>query len=222
VLMLMLLGGSIVLAQTREQEELKAQQKKEQHLKQQEMEAKMKELEVKREQLRTEREQMREQEQQFRAQVLKRPERWSVITDMDDLEHLEDLEIDFPHQIYMSTGDQEPFVYIGGQNQSQLTLRNSFNGGSDTSKGEFEVEMGTRSFRCTINGKTRSGSIYVEVKYPDGKVFKELNITSAAEVSFSQSRTIQEDEEDKYIGTWSYVIKADKAEGNYSMSILTR
>ena len=59
----------------------------------------------------------------------------------------------------------------------------------------------------------------IEAKYPDGKVFKELTITSAAEINFSQSRSIKEDEEERYVGSWSYEVRAEKAEGNYMMQI---
>jgi hypothetical protein len=107
------------------------------------------------------------------------------------------------------------------ENQTQLTLRNNFNGGSDSSKGDFEVEKGTRCFRCMINGRVRSGKITIRVEYPGGKIFKELTITSAAEINYSQSLTIKEGEEAKYMGTWKYTIEAEKAEGNYMLQIST-
>ena len=117
----------------------------------------------------------------------------------------------------------EPFVapMMAQGNQAQLTLRNSFRGVSDSSKGEFDVESGTRYFRCMINGKVQSGEILIKVLYPGGKVFKEITITSSAEISFSQSLSIKEGAEEKYIGSWEYEIKADKAEGNYMLQIST-
>jgi hypothetical protein len=120
-----------------------------------------------------------------------------------------------------TTGDEvNPFIFSSG-NQSQLTLRNSFNGGSDTSKGEFEVASGTRNFRCMINGKVRSGSILVRVLYPNGKVFRELTINSSAEIFYNQSLNIKEEEEDQYTGSWKYEVIADRAEGNYMLTIST-
>jgi hypothetical protein len=106
-------------------------------------------------------------------------------------------------------------------NQAQLTLRNSFSGGSDATKGDFQVEQGTRQFRCMISGRVRLGEITIRVMYPGGKVFKELTINSSAEINFSQLMTIKEGEEEKYIGTWKYEVKADKAEGNYMLQIST-
>jgi len=112
-------------------------------------------------------------------------------------------------------------VSDGQENQSSLTLRNSFNGTSDTSQGEFDVDESTSHIRCTINGKVRSGKINVKVLYPGGKVFKDLSITSSAEISFTQSLSIKEEELKKYAGTWRYEITADKAEGNYILSFMT-
>lgn len=123
-----------------------------------------------------------------------------------------------------SSGYDEPsyFIYSGSQeNQSQLTIRNSFDGETDSSEGEFDVNESTTHIRCTINGKARSGKISVKVLYPGGKVFKDLSITSSAEISFTQSLSIQEEEKSKYIGAWKYKITADKAEGSYTLSFMT-
>ena len=124
-----------------------------------------------------------------------------------------------------STGfDEEPsyFIYSGGQEtQSQLTIRNTFDGETDSSKGEFDVDESTSHIRCTINGKANSGRITIRVLYPGDKVFKDLSITSSAQISFSQSLTIKEEEKKKYVGVWQYQITADKAEGSYSLSFMT-
>lgn len=118
----------------------------------------------------------------------------------------------------------EPSYYIwsGGQeNQSQLTIRNSFDGETDSSEGEFDVDESTTHIRCSINGKANAGKITIKILYPGGKVFKNLSITSSAQISFSQSLSIQEDEKSKYVGAWTYKITADKAEGSYSLSFMT-
>ena len=123
-----------------------------------------------------------------------------------------------------SSGYDEPsyFIYSGGQeNQSQLTIRNSFDGETDSAEGEFDVNESTTHIRCTINGKARSGKISVKILYPGGKVFKDLSITSSAEISFTQSMSIQEEEKNKYIGAWKYKVTADKAEGSYTLSFMT-
>jgi len=118
--------------------------------------------------------------------------------------------------------DGQVFVSSWGQeNQSQLTIRKNFRGTTNTSKGKFDVESDIRRFRCMINGSVRTGEIVITVEYPDGKTFKELTINSSADINFSQSISIEEDEADKYVGSWTYVIKAENAEGNYMLQIMT-
>lgn len=130
-----------------------------------------------------------------------------------------------PTRVYVtSTGDDDNSYFIGSEErgtQSQLTLRNSFNGGSDSSKGEFDVEEGIRQFRCMIRGKVRDGEINIKVSYPGGKIFKELTITSSAEVTFTQSLFIKEGSGDKYVGSWTYEVQAKEAKGEYTLSIST-
>lgn len=124
-----------------------------------------------------------------------------------------------------STGFADEGTYFissfGQENQSQLTIRNSFDGNSDSSEGEFDVDESTRQIKCTINGKANSGKISIKVLYPGGKVFKDLSITSSAQISFTQSLTIKDEEKSKYIGAWTYKVIADKAEGSYSLSFMT-
>ena len=124
--------------------------------------------------------------------------------------------------VYYSHGDGD-FVFVSPEqrNQSQLTLRKTFTGTSDTSSGEFDVEEGVRQFRCVINGNVRAGEITIRLEYPDGKTFKDLTINSSADISFSQSMSFREEEASRYTGTWKYKIEADKAEGNYMLQIMT-
>lgn len=118
------------------------------------------------------------------------------------------------------SGDYAPY-FIGQENQSQLTLRKSFKETTNTSRGQFDVEPGVRHFRCMISGSVKSGEIMIGIEYPDGKVFKELTINSSADINFSQSISIKEADLKKYTGTWNYMIKAEKAEGNYMVQIMT-
>ena len=123
-----------------------------------------------------------------------------------------------------SAGNEEGkyFIPFGGPaNQTQLTLRNTFHGGSDTSEGDFEVDEETRFIRCVINGKVREGEIHILVTDPSGDVFKELTISPAAEISYNQSLTIKEGEGKKYFGTWEYEVESDEASGSYMLQIST-
>ena len=125
--------------------------------------------------------------------------------------------------VYSTPGDSDYFFISSGDegNQSQITLRNSFKGTSDSSSGKFDVDETTRHFRLMIRGKVNSGEIRIKLLYPDGKVFKEQTINASAEVTMTQSIVIKEDSSSKYYGSWTYEVKADKAEGDYSLSIST-
>lgn len=197
--LLILMSGSLAMAQTKEEQE-----------------AKDAELKAKQEQIEFQRQQMKEQ--QAKAMELERAYAEQA---------REAARARSTARVYTTPGtgigDGNSFyVFSGDQgNQSQLTIRNSFDGDSDSSKGEFDVDENTSQIRCTINGKANSGKINIRVLYPGGKVFKDLSITSSAQISFSQSLSISEDEKGKYIGSWKYEITADKAEGSYTLSFMT-
>ena len=124
---------------------------------------------------------------------------------------------------YRTPGDSDSYFISSFDegNQSQLTLRNSFKGTSDSSSGKFEVDESTRNFRLMIRGKVNSGEIKIKLMYPDGKVFKEQTINSSAEVTLTQSITIKEASSKKYFGSWTYEVKSDEAMGEYTLSIST-
>jgi len=58
-------------------------------------------------------------------------------------------------RVYVNS-DGEGYTFVTSDEdrgtRSQLTLRNTFNGGSDSSKGDFDVEEDIRQFRCMIRG----------------------------------------------------------------------
>ena len=175
------------------------------------------EFQAKREMLEKQRQQMEEQREQLeqlheeRAREFERQARKSVIVRPGE-----------PSTWHVAPDGSSYFFRTGDPGtQTQLTLRNSFRGGSDSSKGDFDVDESVGYIRCMINGKVRSGEIYIKVEYPDGKTFKELTINSSAEISFSQSLSIKEEEKKKYVGSWNYEVKADNAEGSYTLQIQT-
>lgn len=198
--LLFVLMGTVAMAQTKEEKEIK--------------EAKDAEMKAKQEQIEFQRQQMKEQ--QMKTKELER---------MYTEQAREASRARSSARVYSrSSGFDEPsyFVYSGGQeNQSSLTLRNSFDGETDSSEGEFDVDESTTHIRCTINGKVRHGKINIKVIYPGGKVFKDLSITTSAEISFTQSLTIKEEDKKKYVGSWQYKVSADKAEGSYNLSFMT-
>lgn len=125
--------------------------------------------------------------------------------------------------VYRSPVDSDAYFISSHDegNQSQLTLRNTFKGSSDTSKGNFEVDESTRQFRIMIRGKVNSGEIRIKLLYPDGKLFKDQAINSSAEVTLTQSITIKDSSSKKYFGSWTYEVKSDEAMGEYTLSIST-
>ncbi len=191
----LLLLGSVLMAQTKEEKgaELKA--------KQEQIEIQRKQM--KEQQLRT-RELERRMAEQAREASRARTSTW----------------------VYPGStgfGDESSYYFVSEDqgNQSQLTIRNTFDGNSTSSKGEFDVDESTRYIRFRMNGKVRSGEISIRVVYPGGKVFKELTMTSPTDISFTQSITVNEEEKKKYVGSWQYEVSADKAEGSYSLSFST-
>lgn len=206
-----LLAGSLMMAQDTkadEKEQKQRQLEQQKALQAEEMRARKDLLE---EQRHLQENQMRQLEQEYadQARFFERQSRESVRA----------------MPAIRSTGDWTEGAYFisssGQESQSHLTLRKSFRGTTNSSKGEFDVETGIRRFKCMISGSVKSGEIFIGVEYPDGKTFKELVINSSADINFSQSISLKEGDEKKYTGSWSYVIKADKAEGNYMLQILT-
>jgi hypothetical protein len=201
---LLLCSGTVMMAQSREKDE-KAAQEAEMKAKKEMLEQQQKQLQ---EQKKMQEEKMKQMEIIYadRARDFERQARESSRA-----------------RVYVpSTGSNDFYFYTGDQSStSQLTLRNSFDGGSDSSKGEFEVSEDTRHFRVTINGKVKSGEIRIIVNYPNGNTFKDMTINSAAQISFSQSVTISEEDPDKYLGDWTYKVIAEEAKGDYSLSIMT-
>jgi len=203
LLLLLLMTGFILQAQTSQEA-----QKKEQA----EQEAKVKEMELqmKKQQLEQERK-MAEMERSFSEQARVAARASSGIRERS-------------YVLATPGGSDEGTFFVqswGNESQSQLTLRNTFNGETLSSDGEFDVDESTRHIRVTVNGKVRHGEIAIKLLYPGGKVFKDLTINSSAEITFSQSLTIKEDEKDKYVGAWKYEVKTKTAEGNYMLSIMT-
>jgi len=202
--LLFVLLGSVAMAQTKEEKQAKEEKKAQEA----EMKAKQEQIEFQRQRMKEQQLKTIELEKAYAEQARESSRARSSA------------------RVYShSSGfSDEPsyFIYSGSQeNQSSLTLRNSFDGETDSSEGEFDVDESTTHIRCTINGKVRSGKINIKVIYPGGKVFKDLSITTSAEISFTQSLTVKEEEKKKYVGSWQYKVSADKAEGSYNLSFMT-
>ena len=182
----------------------------------------VKEKAVKEKEMKAKQEQLEFQRQEMKEQQLKMRELEKVYKEQARESSRESSRARSSTRVYTTGSDEGSyFLYSGQENQSQLTLRNSFDGSTDSSKGEIDVDESTTHIRCMINGKVREGRITIRVLYPGGKVFKDLSITSSAEISFTQSLSIKEEDKKKYVGSWTYEVTADKAEGNYMLSFMT-
>jgi hypothetical protein len=199
LLLSLLFLGSVTMAQTKEGKE-----------------AKEAELKAKQEQIEIQRKQMKEQ--QLKAKELER----SFSEQAREASRARTSTWVYPGST--GFGDESSFYFVSEdqENQSQLTVRNTFDGNSSSSSGTFDVDESASHIRFRMNGKVRYGEIIIKVSYPNGKVFKELSMTSPTDISFTQSITIKEEEKKKYVGSWQYEVSADKAEGSYSLSFSTR
>jgi len=130
-------------------------------------------------------------------------------------------EWDGPDVQVLSTG-HEPFFVWGGQgsSSSSLNLSKTYTGESKENSGSFQVDESVRRITMNINGNVKSGSITIKILLPGGKVLKEVTLDDSANMTFSQSIRIAE-EETKYYGDWKYTIAAEKCDGRYQLMIST-
>ena len=207
-LALMVVTGFMLQAQTQSSQESQAKAEYEKQMQEKEMQLKQMEMQMKKQQL----------EQQKKMQELERV----YETRARESERSSGRARSY---VYATPGgsDEGPFFIQswGQDSQSQLTLRNTFNGETVSSDGEFDVDENTSHIRLTANGKVRQGEISIKVFYPNGKEFKDFTINSSAQITYSQSMNIKEEEKKKFVGTWKYEVKTKTAEGSYMLSIVT-
>jgi hypothetical protein len=119
---------------------------------------------------------------------------------------------------------REDYVYVTGwgsnEHNSRLTLSKNYNGQSIDKQGTFEVEDNVTKLKMSIEGHVNSGSITVSLILPGGKPYKSLTMDDSADIQWSESLNIKEDEK-KYYGTWKYRINTKVADGSYLLSINT-
>ena len=119
---------------------------------------------------------------------------------------------DFGYQYLTSSSTSEK--------NSKLSLSKNYDGQTTSKTGTFSVEEGVSRIRLSISGSVSSGEIGIELYLPGKKELKKLTFDDSADVSWSQSINISEDDS-KYYGEWTYVINARKAEGAYNLSLTT-
>lgn len=119
---------------------------------------------------------------------------------------------------------REDYVYVTNWNtnesNSRLMLSKRYNGQSIDKQGTFEIDDEITKLRLSIEGQVNSGSIKVSLVLPDGKPYKSLTMDDSADIHWSESVNIKEDDT-KYYGTWKYRITTKVADGSYHLSIST-
>lgn len=123
----------------------------------------------------------------------------------------------------IKTFDMGDFKYAystgtSSDKSSRLTLSKRYSGHSANKTGEFQIEEGVRKVRLDVEGRVSVGKITITLTLPGGKELTKLTIDDSADVAWSKSITIKEEEE-KYYGDWTYNIKAESVEGHYQLEI---
>lgn len=130
---------------------------------------------------------------------------------------------DYPASPSMSysTGDGVFVMSSSGSSTSQLSLSKSFDGQSIENSGSFVVDESVRHISFRLSGSVKEGEIEIVIALPDGDELKDITIDSSADIEFTQSIKISEDD-NRYYGEWEYSVGADEAKGHYRLSIQTR
>ncbi len=110
-----------------------------------------------------------------------------------------------------------PAIFYGSEKSFKLSLRKKFNGESITKKTNFTVEKDQKRLKLNITGSLKEGELDIKFTLPSGKLFKKITIDPSADITWSQSFKIEED--NKYIGQWNVEINAKKPHGVYTVDI---
>jgi hypothetical protein len=109
----------------------------------------------------------------------------------------------------------------GDKDMSELRLTKSFKGESVETTKKFSVTADNTSLNFNLSGQVKSGIISVTLFKPNGSKYKAIEIDPTSDISYSQGIDLKKDPKE-CTGDWQIKIKADKADGNYRLNILTR
>jgi hypothetical protein len=114
------------------------------------------------------------------------------------------------------------FGMMSGNNDlSELRLMKSFKGESVETTKRFSVTADNTSLNFNLSGQVKSGIISVTLFKPNGSKYKAIEIDPTSDISFSQGIDLKKDPKE-WTGEWQIKIKAEKADGDYRLTILTR
>ena len=103
---------------------------------------------------------------------------------------------------------------------SHLTLRKNLSNNTSTKNSKFIINPDQKKLRLSAQGSLSEGKISISISDPSGKEFQKIDIDSSADIEWSQTLGIDE-ENKKYLGEWKFEIVISQATGRYSFSIST-
>jgi len=107
-------------------------------------------------------------------------------------------------------------------NRSSMNLSKSFKGESVSSEAEFEVPQDAKGINLNLGGSCKSGEITIKIYLPNGEPYKTQKVSSAADINWSTSLPLNEENSKKFKGNWKLKIEANNCEGRYNLNIGTR
>ncbi len=108
-----------------------------------------------------------------------------------------------------------------GKDMSELRLMKSFKGESVETTKKFSVSPDNTALNFNLSGKVKSGVISVTLFKPNGNKYKSIEIDPTSDVSYTQGIDLKKDPKE-WTGNWQIKIQAEKADGDYRLTILTR
>lgn len=224
LILIFLFAGSVSQAQTKKEKEetekelrlMELEIKKDQHQKQQELEKMLKESKI------MEEEELKAilEEQKNHAQAIAkyRTKLGNYEFRMKDMEHIVVPEIKIGTDL-----EGQPAsiwaVYGGNRESTVLNIHKDINDVTFSTKFKYEVQKGSKSFKFSANGSVEKGTIMIQLLNPGDQVIHEFEVSPLADVDWTQSFKWNEEDAEGNSGTWTIIVSAKQATGNYSVNV---
>ncbi len=106
---------------------------------------------------------------------------------------------------------------------STLTLQKTFKKQTGVSSTSFDVDEKVTSIRFTVRGSVnnKDGYIKIDISSPDNREYKSFFIKNTADIMWTQTLKITDENKKKYIGEWGISVAVNEAEGNYNVTVFT-
>ncbi len=107
-------------------------------------------------------------------------------------------------------------------NQDNLSINKNLEDETSSADFNYDVKEGASGMSVNVKGAIDAGKVMITIKRPNGEVFNEYTLSSLGNVNYNQSLKFEDQEESAYAGKWTVTISAEKAKGNYGVSIRER